>query len=178
MPVPVEPACPSLTWLVGFGPHHQRAICVEAAAPARVEAFKRYHNQCFNIVVQPPDTSWNGQPLMQDQKRQLHMGIKRQQQAVHKGPRKGRAQQPETPAFAVNEILRRVAMLHEIETPDLLLKPAPRKERALTRARKHVIFLLTKELGLSQPHIASLLGYKDHTTVRHVLSQSLDQILR
>lgn len=164
----------SLTWLVGIAPYQMDALCLEAAAPSKVEVWKRQHGHSFNVIVTPAHLNWLNLPLTREKRHLINMGIKRNANAVIK-PRKGRDQKPAIPTFEVNAIIRRVATLHDMEIEEVLI---PNRTRLVARARAHAIFLLRKELNLSQPAIAQLLGYKDPSTVRSVLSKTLDEILR
>lgn len=150
------------------------ALCLEASAPSRIEAWKRHHNHAFTIAVTPADLGWHGLPLTYEERHLINMGIKRNANAVPK-PRKSTSRRAPVPTFEVNAIIRRVATLHDLEIEEVL---TPNRTRAVARARAHAIFLLRKELELSQPVIADLLGYKDHSTVRNVLAKTLDEILR
>jgi hypothetical protein len=150
------------------------ALCLESAAPSKVEAWKRQHGHSFNVIVTPAHLNWLNLPLSREKRHLINMGIKRNANAVLK-PRKGRPQKQEVPTFEVNAIIRRVARIHELTAEEILI---PNRTRTVARARAHAIFLLRKELSLSQPTIAQLLGYKDPSTVRSVLTKTLDEILR
>ena len=60
------------------------------------------------------------------------------------------------------KIIDKTAKYYDLDTKTMLSKT---RVANIKNARQVAMYLLAKELGLSQPRIASELGFKDHTTV-------------
>lgn len=64
----------------------------------------------------------------------------------------------------LRDIMREVAARHGLTVAQMLSK---RRTRPLVHARHEVMWEARRRTALSYPHIAELMGFKDHTSIIH-----------